>query len=108
MEILLDVKPLSTNCLFKGRKYRTDKYDKYEAELLSKLPKNIPVGNAPYRLNIEFGTGKLQDIDNNLKGFLDVICKHLKINDRDIYQLHVNKVLVKKTKEYVKFELVSI
>jgi Holliday junction resolvase RusA-like endonuclease len=46
---------------------------------------------------------KLSDVDNPLKPFLDILQKKYKINDRDIEQLQVRKVVVKKGGEFIRF-----
>jgi len=106
--IKIDVKPLSVNEAWKGRRFKTDKYDRYITTVLALLP-NMELPRPPYKLSLEFGfSNSASDVDNPIKNFTDCLQKRYKFNDRDIYILHVNKVLVKKTKEYVKFELVSI
>jgi len=106
--ITLPIKPISVNACWQGMRYATPLYKRFQHEMNLILPP-IKIGKAPYKLTIEFGfSSKLSDIDNGLKPLLDCLVKKYGFDDRDIYILHVNKVLVKKTKEYVKFELVSI
>jgi len=103
----LQIKPLSVNCAFKGKKYRTDKYDSFIYNMMLLLPKTINVPNPEYiKLNIEFGfSTKLSDLDNPVKTFVDCLVKKYGFDDRHIYELTVIKKIVKKGKEYIKFEL---
>lgn len=104
---MLKIKPLSVNEAWQGKRFKTEKYKKYEIDLLYLLPKlNIP--EPPYRLEIEFGMSKLSDIDNPLKPFLDVLQKKYLINDRDVLELTVKKTLVKKELEFIDFKILPL
>jgi len=103
--IKLDIKPLSVNQAWQGKRFKTPKYKNYEREMLLILPK-IQIGIPPYKLKIEFGfSSKLSDIDNPVKMFLDCLVKKYGFDDRDIYQINVEKYIVPKGNEYIKFEL---
>ena len=104
----INIKPLSVNEAWQGRRFKTDKYKKYESDLLLLLPKiNIP--NPPYRLNIIVGfSNKASDLDNILKPFLDILQKKYSINDKHIEILHIEKQLVTKNNEFISFELLHI
>jgi len=103
-QIKLDVKPLSVNECWQGKRFKTKKYRSYETHLLLLLPK---IGNTDFsRISIEFGfSSKLADIDNPLKPLLDVLQKKYKFNDKDIYELNVKKFDVKEGKEFILIEL---
>lgn len=102
--IRIDHKPLSVNEAWKGRKFKTENYIKYERAILYMLPR-IKVPKAPYRLDIEFGISILSDLDNCLKLMIDILQKKYKINDRDIMEIYAKKIVVKKGKEFIAFEL---
>jgi Holliday junction resolvase RusA-like endonuclease len=103
IEIL--IKPLSVNEAFKGKRYKTDKYDKFIRNMLFLLP-TITLPQAPYSINIILGySSKASDIDNGLKSLLDCLVKKYGFDDREIYQMNVKKEIVPKTKEFIKFEL---
>jgi Holliday junction resolvase RusA-like endonuclease len=103
--IKLDIKALSVNQAFQGRRFKTPKYNKYIDEVLSILP-NLKLNKETYTINIEFGlSSKLNDIDNGLKPFIDCLVKKYNFDDRQIYELNVKKVIVKKGLEYIKFEI---
>lgn len=104
----LNIKPLSVNEAWQGRRFKTDKYKKYESDLLLLLPK-ITVPNPPYRLNIVVGfSNKASDLDNICKPFLDVLQKKYNINDNHIEILHIEKQIVTKNNEFIYFELFNI
>ena len=103
--IKLDIKALSVNQAFQGRRFKTPKYNKYIDEVLSILPR-LNLNKETYTINIEFGlSSKLNDIDNGLKPFIDCLVKKYNFDDRQIYELNVKKVIVKKGLEYIKFEI---
>jgi Holliday junction resolvase RusA-like endonuclease len=97
----VNIKPLSVNECWQGRRFKTEKYKSYELECIYLLPNNIDITN---KLNIEFGmSSKLSDIDNPLKPFLDILQKKYGINDRNITELTVKKTVVTKGNEYIFF-----
>lgn len=105
---ILKIKPLSVNEAWQGKRYKTNKYKKYIDDMLKILP-NMKVENTKLQLNIEFGfSSKLSDIDNGIKQFGDCLVKKYGVDDRNIYRLEVDKVIVKKGEEYIKFKLFAI
>jgi len=107
MNYTLQIKPLSVNEAFKGRKFRTDKYDMFIRNCLLMLPKTILIEDEKnIKLAIEFGfSSKASDIDNCCKSFIDCLVKKYKVDDRYIYELHIFKAIVKKGEEYIKFKI---
>jgi Holliday junction resolvase RusA-like endonuclease len=103
----LKIKALSVNEAWKGRRFKTTKYDSYIREMMLILPKiNIP--KSPLSLYISFGlSSKLNDIDNGLKPFIDCLVKKYGFDDRDIYFLEAKKQIVEKGKEFIKFSINS-
>ena len=101
----VNIKPLSINEAYRGRRFKTQKYKDYEQELWYKLPnKNIPDGELA--LELEFGfSNKGTDIDNCIKNFTDILQKKYLFNDNRIYKLRVDKKIVKKGKEYIKYKI---
>ena len=104
----LNIKPLSTNSLYKGRRFKTDKHDSYKRELAYLLPNTVIIGLPPYRIILEFGTCKMQDLDNNIKGFLDSLVNKYNFDDRNVYEINAKKVVVSKGSEYIKFKIENI
>ena len=103
--VQLNIKPLSVNEAFYGKKIRTSKHRLYEKNILFLLPK-ITIGNPPFKLFIEFGfSSKSSDIDNPIKVFQDCLVKKYDFDDRDIYELHAKKIITKKGEEFIKFRI---
>lgn len=102
----IEIKPLSINVAFQGRRFKTKEYNNYINNVLCLLPK-LKIGLPPYNLQVEFGTSKLNDLDNNLKPFIDCLVKKYAFDDRDIYMIQAKKVIVKKGSEYIKFIIQS-
>jgi len=106
--IEIPIKPLSVNEAFKGRRFKTDKYDAFIYEMLLRLPK-ITLPKAPYSIDIVLGySSRASDIDNGLKSLLDCLVKKYGFDDREIYQMNVKKEIVKKGSEFIKFEINSL
>lgn len=101
--ICVDIKPLSVNQAWKGRRYKTPKYKAFEQELMYILPKSIQTYKT-MGINLEVGyTNRLSDWDNFIKPFIDVLQKKYGFDDKNIYEAHVKKSIVKKP--YIKFKI---
>lgn len=101
----INIKALSVNECWKGRRFKTPKYKSYEKELLLKL-KHYKIPSDKIHIDIIFGvSSKLMDIDNGLKPLLDILQKKYRFNDRDIYKLNVTKEIVKKGDEFIEFKI---
>lgn len=107
MNHTIKIKPLSVNECFKGKRYRTVKYDVFIRNMLFLLPINLKIPDETnIKLAIEFGfSSKASDIDNCCKSFIDCLVKKYKVDDRYIYEMHVFKSIVKKGDEYIKFKV---
>ena len=103
----INIKPLSINSAYQGRRFRTPKYDNFIKTVLNLLPKTLDFPNPKnIKLAIEFGySSKLSDCDNGLKPFIDCLVKKYKVDDRYIYEIHVFKNVVNKGDEYIKFKV---
>ena len=101
----INIKPLSVNEAFKGRKFKTDKYHTFQKTMLLSLkPMAVPEGNI--YLEITFGfSSKGSDIDNCLKQTIDCLSKKLGFNDNRIYKLSALKVIVPKGSEFIEFTI---
>lgn len=101
----IDIKPLSVNDAWKGRRFKTDKYKSYERDVLLLLrPMVIPKGELV--LNIEWGfSSRGSDFDNPIKPFTDCLQKKYKFNDNQIFESRIKKVIVNKGEEYIKFDI---
>jgi len=99
----INIKPLSVNQVWQGKRFKTPKYKAYEKELLLKLkPMEVPEGKL--LLNITFGlSSKNADWDNPIKPFQDVLQIKYGFNDRRVYKGVIEKVDVKKGEEFIEF-----
>ncbi len=101
--ILIDIKPLSVNEAWQGRRFKTGKYKKYEKDMLLCLPK-IELPEPPYIAYYTFGLSNMaSDWDNPVKPFQDICQKKYGFNDRNIKKAVIEKVKVEKGKEYIAF-----
>lgn len=101
----IKIKPLSVNDAWKGRRFRTDDYKRYQT-LLSVLFKFHKIPKGKLTLVVRFGfSSKGSDIDNPLKPLIDCLQKKYMFNDNRIYKLDVEKEDVKKGNEFIEFEL---
>jgi Holliday junction resolvase RusA-like endonuclease len=101
----LDIKALSVNDSYQGRRFSTPELKNYKQHLSLLLPKiEVPKGNlSVYYI---FGvSSKAADGDNLIKSFQDTISEHYGFNDNKIYEWHVKKVDVAKGKEFIDFDI---
>lgn len=108
MKQTINVKPLSVNRCFQGRRFRTKAYDNYDMLLTSMLNKfDLPA--APYHLRLDFGfSNSLIDVDNCVKPTMDILAKKYNFNDRDVHKITAQKVKVKKGDEFITFEIETV
>jgi len=107
MQIHLDIKPLSVNDAWKGKRFKTKQYQTYEKSVLWLLPKfDMPA--PPYHIDYEFGMSNiLSDLDNPVKPLMDILQKKYAFNDSFVHSMHVKKVKVEKGKEYAKVNIIT-
>ena len=104
----IKIKPLSVNCAWRGRRFKTKAYKQYEINLL-KLLKQQKVPSGRLKLTIEAGlSNKCQDVDNILKPFIDVLQKKHHFNDREIFEISVKKQLVKGGQEFITYLIEAV
>jgi Holliday junction resolvase RusA-like endonuclease len=104
--IKLNIKPLSINAAFQGKRFKTPLYKAYETKMLLMLPKSIGKIPDQIEVNITFGfSNKASDIDNCVKLFLDLLQKKYRFNDSQIYRLNIHKVLTDKGLDFIEFEI---
>jgi len=101
----LNIKPLSVNDAWQGRRFKSPAYKQYERDMLMIMPR-IEMPDGELKLSITFGfSNKSSDIDNPLKMFIDILQAKYKFNDSRIVSLMVNKVKVEKGMEYIDFNI---
>lgn len=101
----INIKPLSVNEAYTGRRKKTEKYKAYKTSMMYLLPKiKIPKGNLHVIINFGFSS-KGSDLDNPTKQFLDCLQAKYGINDNLIYRIELNKFIVPKKQEYIEFKI---
>lgn len=101
MKITLNLKPLSVNEAWQGRRFKTVKYARFEQAALLLLPA-MDLPPPPFDITICYHfSNKAADIDNPLKMTLDILQKRYGFNDRDIYRIELLKCICKKGDEKI-------
>ena len=104
----LDIKPLSVNDAWKGRRFKTPKYSRYIRDVLTILPPTtIPEGFLELKLTFGF-SNKASDFDNPVKCFVDCLQKKYGFNDRMIKRCTIDVEMTAKGKEFIEFEIKSL
>lgn len=104
--VKLNIKPLSVNEAWQGRRFKSPKYKLYENVILSFLPVSMKIPENNIKLFVEFGfSNNASDIDNCLKPFIDCLQKKYNFNDKLINELNVRKIKVSKGYEHIIFEI---
>jgi Holliday junction resolvase RusA-like endonuclease len=102
----VQVKPLSANEAYTGRRYKTDKYKQYYKDVMLLLPKRLTIPEGKLELYLEWGVSNSGlDIDNPVKQTQDTLSKAYGFNDNRIYAGHQLKTIVPKGQEYFKFSI---
>ena len=101
----LNIKPLSVNKAWQGRRFKTDEYKKYIADVLLLLkPVKIPEGYLELYLKFGFSSGN-SDFDNPVKCFVDCLQKKYGFNDKMIKRCTIDVQQVKKGDEFIEWNL---
>lgn len=101
----IDIKPLSLNHAYRGRRFATSDLKQYKSELGWLLPK-MEVPRGPFAIKYVFGVSSgRSDLDNLVKAFQDAVAERYGFDDSAIYRIEMEKVVVQKGKEFVDFEL---
>ena len=104
--VKIDIKPLSVNEAWKGRRFKTDKHKEWRNALKFLLPNIKTDFKGRLRIYFEFGFSSiLSDVDNPVKPLLDTLQDKYRFNDRDVYEINIKKALVDKGNEYIKFKI---
>ena len=104
----LDIKPLSVNEAYRGRRFISAKYHQYKRDVALLLPKNIKIPDGNLEIYFKFGVARLNcDVDNPVKPFLDILQAQYLFNDSRVQKITSEKEKVKTGKEYVMFKITS-
>lgn len=102
----VNIKPMTVNQAWQGRRYKTPKYKKWGEQIKWLLPYQKEVPRGRLILSVRFGvSSKLSDLDNLLKPFIDSLQDNYGFNDRQIYATASIKVDVPKGEEFIEFKL---
>ena len=107
----INLKPLSVNQAWQGRKFKTPSYKKYEADMLILLPNKAFsfTGKAKLSVRYTFGlSNSSSDLANPEKLVTDILVKKYGFDDRQIYEMHLSKVIVKKGFEFIDIQIEEI
>lgn len=101
----IEIKPLSVNEAFRGKRFKTPAYSKFEKSCLWLLPKmEIPKGKLEIILHYGFSS-KGSDVSNPTKLVEDILSKKYRFNDNLVYKITLTKEIVPKGKEFFSFEI---
>ena len=102
------IKPLSVNQCWRGRRFKTEIYEDYEALLLRELP-DMTTPKAPYQIEFNFGfSSASSDWDNPCKPLQDILQKRYGFNDKLIKKATITITKVEKGCEFFEFALSSM
>lgn len=103
--MIINIKPLSVNAAWRGRRFKTPTYKQYERDVLLLLPKmEVPDGYLELYLKFGFSSAN-SDFDNPVKLFVDCMQKKYGFNDKMIKRAVVEVEKVKKGKEFIEFNI---
>ena len=101
----LDIKPLSVNDCWRGRRFKTKQYKDFEQSIILMLkPIKIPEGLLEIHLKWGFSSAG-SDYDNPIKPFQDCLQKKYGFNDNRIKRAIIECEKVKKGDEFIEWEL---
>jgi Holliday junction resolvase RusA-like endonuclease len=107
--VRIDIKPLSVNSAWQGKRFKTPKYKSFESAMMLLLPKSSIYFKGNLRVELKYGfSSPLSDIDNPCKMVLDCLVKKYGFDDRQIFELYQSKEIVKKGKEYIEFKITNL
>lgn len=109
--IKINIKPLSVNKAWQGKRYKTKSYEAFEKKMLFKLPSLKQKFKSDDMLRIEFVFGFssiASDIDNPIKQTMDILCKKYGFDDKQVWELEVKKKIVKKGQEFIYFHINTV
>ena len=103
----VDIKPLSTNKCWLGRRIKSKDYRDYTEVLLELLEETftVPVEGDLF-VYYKWGLANRGfDVDNPIKPFQDILQQKYGFNDSHITFLMAEKTKVKKGEEYIEFDI---
>jgi len=108
-KVKVQIKPISANEAWKGRRIKTDKYKAYEKTLMWILPTTLKIPLPPFEIHYTFGFSSLSsDWDNPIKQTTDILSKKYKFNDKLIKRAIIDVEKVEKGQEFFEFEITHL
>ncbi len=102
---IINIKPMSVNEAYTGRRFKTDRYRAY-ADLVYWHLRNAVMPAGCIKLTIDWYVSNLgADVDNPAKPFIDILQKRYGFNDKNIYQLILTKKIISKGNERIEFKI---
>jgi Holliday junction resolvase RusA-like endonuclease len=103
--IRLNLKALSLNSAYRGRRFTTPALSSYK-QAIGLLSPILSVPEGKLKVKYVFGvSSKNSDGDNLIKCLQDALAEKYGFNDKMIYKWEVEKVDVKKGEEFIEFEI---
>jgi Holliday junction resolvase RusA-like endonuclease len=107
--MMIQIKPLSVNQVWQGKRFKTKAYKQYERDLIMLLPRVKIDFKKPLKIGLTFGfSNKASDIDNPTKPILDILQKKYGFDDKQVQELNLKKELVTKGNEFIKLDIKEI
>ena len=109
----INIKPLSVNEAWQGKRFKTKKYKQYEKQLLTLLRRSSALDDLKkhekLKLEINLGFSSANsDYDNPIKLIQDILQKKYVFNDSKIYEARIKKNIVNKGHEYFDFTITKL
>lgn len=104
----IKIKPLSLNSAYRGRRFTTPELKSYK-EAIHYLAPRLKIPKGKLKVSYKFGvSSKNCDGDNLIKCLQDALADKYGFNDKVIYKWDVEKIDVKKGKEFISFKIEKI
>lgn len=104
----LNIKPLSVNQAWKGKRFKSNDYKAYEF-LVVQMLKGLVIPDGYLELSLVFGfSSKGSDFDNPVKPFVDCLQKRYGFNDNKIKRCIIEVEHVPKGKEFIEWDLTQL
>lgn len=105
----LEIKPLSLNSAYRGRRFKTPALEKFKKDMTLLLPNQIDIPEGNMSVYFRFGvSSKNSDGDNLVKCAQDIIANYYKFNDKRVYEWHIVKEDTKKGEEFIEFHIYPV
>ena len=105
----VNIKPLSINEAFQGRRFKTGKCKAFIRSFAIQLKGKTIGKDEMLRVDLFFGFSNIgSDLDNPVKVILDVFQKKYRFNDSQVYELNIRKCKVDIGKEFIEFGIFKL